>query len=157
MEFRDQLVLLKLICAANNIGSFTLNYIKSIFEQYNYSIKLVEKGLKLCFENGILETDIGIRLSHLDNESQIRLSPLGNVYLYYLLGNITYFQYVCEDTYLPEKFVIPILEKYSNANFHGSKENRILSGIKLCEYLIIILEKEKQIIENSLKRIMILL
>lgn len=152
-EFRDQLVLVKIICAANNIGSFTVNNIKGIFEQYSYSLKLVERGLKLCFENGILETDIGIRLSHLDNEhTQIRLSSLGNVYLYYLLTNITYFQYVCEDTYLPDDYVIPILTKYSNGNFHGSRENRILSGIKLCEYLINVLEKERQIIENNLNK-----
>ena len=149
-DFHDHLVLFRVVLAAKSLGSYTVNYICKLLKKYGYHEKLVIIALRKCFNYGIFDTDYGVKLSHLDfSKTKISLSSIGELYVGNFMKNITYYQYVCEDTYLPEKHLVPIFNKYPHETYHGSREERIMSGIKLCEYLIELLNLEKKSIENK--------
>lgn len=120
----------------------TANDIVRKFELYYYHPSLVKQALKKCFGYGLIESKFGITLSHLENNSdQIIISSAGIRYITDIVAQVSYLQYVCEDTPISPRFIIDIRDKYlfPYSNDTSLKRNRLDSVM----YFITFLKKQE--------------
>ncbi|MFQ5752596.1 MAG: hypothetical protein ACE5HI_11420 [bacterium] len=151
-DFHDVLIIPRILCFINNTPHPTVRVIKGKFNKYKYTPENIERALAKCFKYGLFETSYGVKLNQLDpRKSKIDLSIVGKTYMNHLMKEVTYYQYVCEDTYLPEGY-IPIWHKYPNKRGDpGSKKLRLEGARQLIKFIKSQEKLELDFIKNQLK------
>lgn len=139
-EYKDLLILPRVLLYLKNSGSKTPKEIIGFFNTYGYDNELVKNALERAFSKGMFNTMFGVRLSHLRHGKwRISLSSVGLAYLEDIMSNLIYYQYVCEDTYMPESLVVDLMAKYPADQVHrGDKEARVQSGLNMLEYIVLL-------------------
>jgi hypothetical protein len=114
-EYQNTLVVTRLIYLLSNLKSdnnkITKKALIEKYEQYGYAEEHVSKALEKCMSYGLLSTNCGFRFDHLGDTTEISCSNTANFYIK-VIFDPNYLQYVCEDTPMPKKFIIPLEEKY---------------------------------------------
>jgi len=111
-----------------------------------YDENIMNTCINKAFNFGLISSDHGYKVEHLDNESVIICENATEEYLKKLMFEVSYIQYICEDTPMENEFIVPIEEKYRLEYSSGSKGKRMLSVRRFIEFF----KKEE---EDELKEI----
>lgn len=135
-SYQNTLVIPRLMCLLRRSNVIKFEILMKKMNDYGYHESFVRKGLKKLFHYGLLTSEHGIRLKHIEKETFLGPTSAIDLYLDYLIFEPSYLQYVCEDVPMPEKLVVPIAEKYPINYSHGDKTKRFKSIEKLISFVM---------------------
>jgi predicted DNA-binding protein len=131
-DFYCVLIIPRILFLLDDVSARTYNEIEQFFYSHGYAKVYIEKAVEKCFEKGLFDTVYGTKLNHIDrNETRMQLSSAGEYYIKKLIIEISYLQYVCEDTFVSEENYVPIAIKYNKSDSIDTKNNRLESTRQL--------------------------
>ncbi len=153
-NFRNTLSILRLLGFVNNSENVSYSEICNILGEYGYEKELIDKAINKCIEYGLVQSEHGRHTGHLTVDSLLSISSSGKMYFRILPKR--YLRFVCEDTPMPEEFIVPLQEKYIpiRPSLEGAdaQKNREKSAQKFVAFLKYEEELERTYIEDDLGR-----
>lgn len=128
-DYQNTLIIPRILALLNNKGGLRS---ESIFERLcdiGYDKTYIIEGLNKILSKGLIDTSAGIEVNHFKPDTYIRLSMTGILYIKNLIYNPSYLQYICEDTPMPSRYIVPIEEKYSSSKSSGNISKRLIEAV----------------------------
>lgn len=150
-DFHCVLIIPRILFFLDDTKARTYKEMEDFFVLYSYDKKYVERAIEKCFAFGLFDTSYGTKISHIDKEkTRITLSSAGKYYISKLILEVSYLQYVCEDTYVQADNYVPITSKYHISESKDHQTNRLESARQLIRFVKACEERElEQIRENK--------
>lgn len=149
-DFYCVLIIPRILFLLDDVKARTYNEIEQFFYSHGYAKVYVEKAIEKCFEKGLFDTIYGTKLNHIDrNETRIQLSSAGEYYIRKLIIEISYLQYICEDTFVSGKNYVAIENKYHKSDSQDIQNNRLESARQLILFVKSCEERELAQIKNK--------
>jgi hypothetical protein len=149
-DYKNTLCIPRLLLYLNNNGPKRKKSLYQRFEEFGYREYYLKRALDKCFTYGLTKSDHGRRTRDLVNDSVIRASNVATLYINSLIFETTYLQYVCEDTPMDRRFVVPIQKKYQPAGEDENRANRIRSVNLFLDFLKSEENHERLYIQNEI-------
>lgn len=134
-DFRNTLVIPRLLCLISNLGSVQYNKVIDRFDGLTYSSNYVNQAIKICLDYGLISASHGISMNDFNSTTVLSCLSGTEVYLNYLVSTPSYLQHACEDTPMENEFVVPVADKYNIDNLWGDVEKRMDSVEKLIDFV----------------------
>jgi len=128
-DFQNVLVIPRIIYTLVNNGGISYDFLNGKLRDWGYNDTLVKKATEKCLHYGLVSSNHGSKIEHFSTDTFLSATSAADCYVNTLIYEPTYLQYICEDTPMPDKYRIPISDKYLTEASAGSKVLR-LQGVK---------------------------
>ncbi|MFX0208210.1 MAG: hypothetical protein ACFFDT_19655 [Candidatus Hodarchaeota archaeon] len=128
-DFQNVLVIPRIVYTLLNSGGISYDLLNEKLRDWGYPEPLVKKALAKCLHYGLVNSNHGNQIEHFGPDTVLSATSAADCYLNTLIYEPSYLQYICEDTPMPDKYLIPITDKYLSQASTGSKVLR-LEGVK---------------------------
>ncbi|MDH5561890.1 MAG: hypothetical protein OEY59_13655 [Deltaproteobacteria bacterium] len=151
-DYKNSLCISRLLCFLLNNSDQKYESVISRMDFFGYTSFYTNAAIDKCFTYGLIKSDYGRKHSHLTKKSSIAATNIAKLYIYDLLYT-RYLQYVSEDTFMEEEYIVPVIEKYFDdcvANSSDLLKNRKKSEEKFIKFLQKEEDFEKKYISNTI-------
>ena len=145
-DYQNTLIIPRILALLNNTGGLDYESIIDRFCELGYDKTYTIGGLNKILSKGLIDTSGGIEVNHFSPDTYIRLSTSGILYIKWLIYHPSYLQYICEDTPMPSKYIVPIEEKYSSSKSSGAMSKRLIEAVNN----MILFVKEQEQMEKKI-------
>lgn len=145
-DFQNTLVMTRLLCALLNAPEKTLMFSDLVqkLTLVGYARDYIDQAVQKCLSYGLVTSEHGFRINHFRSSTEILPTSAAELYVHSLLTEPAYLMYACEDTPMPERYIISIQEKDLTGTAYGNKHVRLRSVLNLIDFLKAEEELEKE-------------